>query len=95
MSFKSCIAILNSDKSYDRLTPTEKENLLKELADEIKKQRLELKDGDLDAAVNKYILGAKQDAEIKAAITQRNSLLNLIVTEKQKMFQKNFIDKSK
>ena len=95
MSFKSCIAILNSDKAYDRLTPTEKENLLKELADEIKKQRLELKDGDLAAAVNKYILGAKQDAEIKAAITQRNSLLNLIVTEKQKMFQKNFIDKSK
>ena len=48
MSFKSCIAILNSDKSFDRLTQSEKEDILKELATETKKMRAELKADDFE-----------------------------------------------
>ena len=48
MSFKNCIAILNSDKAFDRLSQSEKEEILKELANETKKildDRIELTAG--------------------------------------------------
>ena len=34
MDFKSCLAILNSDKQFDGMTTSQKEGLLKEVADD-------------------------------------------------------------
>ena len=93
MSFKNCIAILNSDKAFDRLSQSEKEDILKELANETKKMRAELKAEDFEIALSKYIMGATEDAEIKAIIKKRNELLSILTDRKHRAFAENFKDK--
>ena len=52
--------------------------------------RAELKADDFEAALNKYILGAKEDAEIKAIIKKRNELLTILTDRKHRAFSENF-----
>ena len=55
MDFKACIGILNSDKAFDRLTQTEKETVLKDVAEEVKRLRLENKEDDMGVAIDRFI----------------------------------------
>ena len=93
MDFKSCLAILNSDKQFDGMTTSQKEGLLKEVADEVKRLRLENKEGDMDVALKNFI-NKKLDAEsIQAVIEQRNKLFNIEIDRSLKSFSGNFKNK--
>ena len=93
MDFKNCLAILNSDKQFDGMTSSQKDTLLKEVADEVKRLRLENKEGEMDIALTKYINKKLDEDSITAVIEQRNALFNLEVTRKLKSFSGNFKNK--
>ena len=81
MDFKNCLAILNSDKQFDGMTSSQKDTLLKEVDDEVKRLRLENKEGEMDIALTKYINKKLDEDSITAVIEQRNALFNLEVLE--------------
>ena len=89
MDFKSCISILNSDKEFDRLTQTQKEGLLKDVSEEVKRLRLENKEGDMNVAIDKYIKERMGEEKIAAIIEQRNQLLNIEAKRTHKGFMSN------
>ena len=93
MDFKSCISILNSDKEFDRLTQTQKEGLLKDVSEEVKRLRLENKEGDMNVAIDKYIKERMGEEKIAAIIEQRNQLLNIEAKRTHKGFMSNFKNK--
>ena len=86
MDFKACIGILNSDKAFDRLTQTEKETVLKDVAEEVKRLRLENKEDDMGVAIDRFIKNREGEKSIDAIIQQRNQLLNIEANRKHKSF---------
>ena len=93
MDFKACIGILNSDKAFDRLTQTEKETVLKDVAEEVKRLRLENKEDDMGVAIDRFIKNREGEKSIDAIIQQRNQLLNIEVNRKHKSIMENFTNK--
>ena len=93
MDFKACIGILNSDKAFDRLTQTEKETVLKDVAEEVKRLRLENKEDDMGVAIDRFIKNREGEKSIDAIIQQRNQLLNIEANRKHKSIMENFTNK--